>query len=85
MTDDDHAHVRRARPQMAATNGYTPKQSSDLYITDGDEIDWVYGRHRIFIVHLRDVPDPAGRRHRRFYPPDEVIARETERNRAAVL
>ena len=33
---------------MAALNGYKPEQSSDLYITDGDQIDWMYGVHRIF-------------------------------------
>ena len=33
---------------MAARNGYKAEQSSDLYITDGDEIDWMYGRQRIF-------------------------------------
>ena len=32
---------------MAATNGYTPEQSSDLYITDGDINDWAWGVHKI--------------------------------------
>src|SRR5262245_4465952 len=34
--------------QMAATNGYTPEQASDLYIADGTSIDWMWGAHGIF-------------------------------------
>ena len=41
---------------MAATNGYTPQQGSDLYITDGTIRDWLYGAYGILSVHLRDVP-----------------------------
>ena len=71
---------------MAATNGYTPKQSSSLYITDGDEIDWAYGRHRIFMYTFELYPsDSQVSGNARFYPPDEVIGPETERNRKAVL
>lgn len=38
---------------MAATtcrqgDCYTPQQGSDLYITDGSNLDWMYGAHRIF-------------------------------------
>jgi carboxypeptidase T len=67
---------------MAATNGYTPEQASDLYITDGSIDDWLWGQHRIFAFTFEmypRTPDPG------FYPPDEVIGRETARNRAAVL
>jgi murein tripeptide amidase MpaA len=67
---------------MAATNGYTPEQSSDLYIADGILPDWAWGSHRIFAFTFEMYPrsSPPG-----FYPADEVIARETSRNRAAVL
>ena len=67
---------------MAATNGYTPEQSSDLYIADGVLPDWAWGSHRIFAFTFEMYPrsSPPG-----FYPADEVIARETSRNRAAVL
>ena len=68
---------------MAATNGYTPEQSSDLYITDGTIDDWLWGTQKIFALHLRDVPVVPGGGG--FYPPDEVIERETSRNRDAVL
>jgi carboxypeptidase T len=68
--------------QMAATNGYTPEQSSDLYIADGTSIDWMWGAHRIFAYTFEMYPRGSSPG---FYPPDEVIVRETTRNRAAVL
>ena len=48
MTVDDHATFVAMAKAMAKTNGYTPEQSSDLYVTDGDEIDWLYGVEHIF-------------------------------------
>ena len=39
MTTDDHSVFVTMGQSMAATNGYTPQQSSDLYITDGDMTD----------------------------------------------
>jgi carboxypeptidase T len=84
MTVDDEAALEAMGRRMAGTNGYTPMQSSGLYITDGDEIDWAYGRHRIFIFTFEMYPKSSGELSR-FYPPDEVIARETARNREAVL
>ena len=65
-------------------NGYRPMQSSDLYPTSGDEIDWMYGRQRIFSYTLEMFPGnddyPLPWKGERWYPPDEVIARETKRN-----
>jgi hypothetical protein len=84
MTADDHAALRTIGGRLAGKNGYTPMQSSSLYITDGDEIDWAYGRHRIFMYTFELYP--AGvTSSSRFYPPDEVIGRETERNKSAIL
>jgi hypothetical protein len=84
MTVDDFAALREIGQRLAAKNGYRPMQSSSLYVTDGDEIDWAYGRHRIFMytfeLHPRGVTSIS-----RFYPPDEVITRETERNKSAIL
>ena len=57
---------------MAATNGYTPEQASDLYIADGTIIDWLWGEHKIFAYTFEMYPRPANPG---FYPPDEVIAR----------
>jgi hypothetical protein len=71
---------------MAAKNGYQPKQSSSLYVTDGDEIDWAYGRHRIFMYTFELYPSHARVSSiSRFYQPDEILPRETERNRSAIL
>ncbi len=82
MTQDDHdAHVVMGQA-MAATNGYTPEQASDLYITDGTINDWMYGIHRIFTYTFEMYPVSSSPG---FYPPDEAIPAETARNRAAVL
>ena len=42
---------------MAATNGYTPEQASDLYIADGTINDWMWGDAQDLQLHVRDVPD----------------------------
>jgi hypothetical protein len=82
MSPDEQQTFATLGRAMAATNGYTPEQASDLYITDGSIDDWLWGVHRIFAFTFEMYPrslDPG------FYPPDEVIARETARNRSAVL
>ena len=33
---------------MTAFTGYTPEQSSDLYVATGDTTDWAYGTRGIF-------------------------------------
>ncbi|CAM5411340.1 carboxypeptidase T [Streptomyces spiroverticillatus] len=80
--DDRDAHAAVGR-KMAASNGYTPEQSSDLYITDGTIDDWLWGNQKIFSYTFEMYPKSAGSGG--FYPPDEVIERETSRNRDAVL
>jgi hypothetical protein len=83
MTQDDHdVHVAIGQA-MAATNGYTPEQASDLYIADGTIKDWMYGVHRIFTYTFEMYPETSSQGG--FYPPDEVIPAETERNREAIL
>ena len=67
---------------MASSNGYRPRQSSDMYPTYGDEIDWLYGTQRIFSYTFEMFPRSGSSRK---HVPDERIARETKRNRAAVL
>ncbi len=83
MTQDDHDALVTLGQAMAATNGYTPQQASDLYITDGGIRDWLYGAHRIFSFTFEMYPVTSGQGG--FYPPDEVIPAQTARNRAAVL
>ena len=58
MTDDDHAALVALGKKMAATNGYTAMQSSSLYVTDGDEIDWAYGKEHIFMYTFEMYPEP---------------------------
>jgi carboxypeptidase T len=82
MTLDDHNVFVAIGQTMAGSNGYTPQQASDLYITDGTYDDWAYGVHKIFAYTFEMYPvgsNPG------FYPPDEVIPAQTSRNREAVL
>lgn len=78
---DTHAQIGQ---MMAQTNGYTPEQSSDLYITDGTIGDWLWGVQRVYTYTFEMYPGASGSGGG-FYPPDEVIVRETTRNRAAVI
>ncbi|MGC4790154.1 M14 family zinc carboxypeptidase [Micromonospora sp. DT178] len=83
MSADQYNTFATLGQQMANTNGYTPQQSSDLYITDGDSIDWMWGQHGIWAYTFEMYPGSAGGGG--FYPPDEVIPAQTSRNREAVL
>jgi hypothetical protein len=83
MSLDDYNVLVTMGQAMAATNGYTPEQSSDLYITDGTIVDWEYGQHGILNYTFEMYPVTAGQGG--FYPGDEVIPTETARNREAVL
>ena len=86
MTADDHAALVALGKKMAKSNGYTAMQSSSLYITDGDEIDWAYGHEHIFMYTFELYPSHSQvSSNARFYPPDEIIGRETERNKDAIL
>src|SRR5690606_32273418 len=82
MTEEEAARFRDVGTRMAETNGYTPQQSSDLYITDGDINDWMWGEHKILSFCFEMYPSSGGIDG--FYPPDEVIERETSRNDEAV-
>ncbi|MEV7896865.1 M14 family metallopeptidase [Streptomyces cyaneofuscatus] len=83
MTADDRNAFAAVGQKMAASNGYTAEQSSDLYITDGSIDDWLWGSQKIFGYTFEMFPRSASGGG--FYPPDEVIERETSRNRDAVL
>lgn len=73
---DDRAVLAKLGSSMASLAAYGAEQSHALYVTDGDEIDWMYGQHRIlsFTVEMAD----------RRYPPDEMISGETARVLPAV-
>jgi carboxypeptidase T len=85
MTWADHSAFVTMGKGMAARNGYTAEQSSDLYITDGDQIDWLYGRERIFSYTWELYPTETPTVWGDHYPPDEVIASQTARNKSALL
>ena len=82
MTADQANTFRTIGQQMAATNGYTPQQGSDLYITDGDITDWLWGDQQVWTYTFEMYPASPSPG---FYPPDEVIPAQTSRNREAVL
>ncbi|MFE4830651.1 M14 family metallopeptidase [Streptomyces sp. NPDC056672] len=83
MTVDDRNAFATVGQKMAASNGYTPEQASDLYITDGSIDDWLWGTYKIFSYTFEMYP--SSNSGGGFYPPDEVIDRETSRNRDAVF
>ena len=85
MTAVDHSAFASMGRAAAALNGYRAKQSSDMYITDGDQIDWLYGAQRIFSFTLELYPAETATVKGDFYPDDSHIAAETNRNRGALL
>jgi hypothetical protein len=82
LTAADAATFRKLGEEMAATNGYTPQQSSHLYITDGSIGDWMWAQHHIWSYTLEMYPTSLTQGG--FYPPASVIERETARNDKAV-
>ncbi len=81
MNAEDLSTFEALAGYMAETNGYIAQQASDLYATSGDTVDWLYGAQGIFGFTFEMYPrsyTPG------FYPPGDVIERETRRNTAAV-
>ena len=85
MTSRDQKTFVALGRAMASRNGYKAQQSSDLYITDGDQIDWMYGRYRIFSFTFELYPPETATVWGDHYPDDSRIAAETQRNRSALL
>ena len=81
MTRADWQAMVALGQQMAALNGYTAAQGSDLYIVDGDQGDWEYFEHRIFSYTF----EMAKGSQKRYYPTQAELALDLERNRGAVL
>ena len=77
MSRNDHAAFVAMGKKMASLNGYTPEQGSDLYITSGRFGDWMYGTQRVFTYTFEMTHG--------WYPDDSEIAKETARNRSAIL
>jgi murein tripeptide amidase MpaA len=84
MSLDDHNAFVAMAQKMASLNGYRAMQGSQMYIYDGDFIDWAYGVQHIFGFTWEMYPK-WGCGCGGFHPPDTVLPRETQRNRAAAL
>jgi carboxypeptidase T len=82
MTQEEYDRFQSIGKEMAASNGYTPDQSSGLYITDGDINDWMWGAQRVLSYCFEMYPSDGGIDG--FYPPDEDIVPQTTRNDGAV-
>jgi carboxypeptidase T len=82
LNQDERDTFATLGTQMASLNGYTPEQSSDLYITDGSIDDWLWGVHKIWGYTFEMFPRTSNPG---FYPADENIVAQTSRNRSAVL
>ncbi|MBE3001659.1 zinc carboxypeptidase [Nocardiopsis sp. HNM0947] len=83
MIQDEYDTHQALGELMAESNGYTPQQSSDLYITDGSINDWLWADQGIVNFTFEMYPssmDDGG-----FYPPSDVIEEETARNEEPVL
>ncbi|MGW5875691.1 M14 family metallopeptidase [Nocardiopsis terrae] len=83
MTQEEYDTHEALGTYMAQSNGYTPQQSSDLYVTDGSINDWLWADQGI--VNFTYEMYPRSWWGGGFYPPSSVIGRETSRNEEAVL
>jgi carboxypeptidase T len=78
MTVVDHNTFVAMGDRMQATVGYPAEQSSDLYITDGDWNDWMYGA-----LHKYPITIELGGSS--FYPGPGLIPIESQRVTRAVI
>jgi putative cell wall-binding protein len=85
MNTDDYAVFRAMARTMAGMNGYSYKQSSFKYPSDGDEIDWMYGTYRIFSFTFELYPREKKIGEGLVYASDSAIPKQTARNREALL
>ena len=69
------AQVQRECEDLGATGVLL----APLYITDGDQIDWLYGSQRIFSFTWELYPPETSTVWGDHYPPDETIATQTAR------
>jgi len=83
LNTDQEATFRTLGTKMAKTNGYTPEQSSDLYVSDGDSIDWMWSNQGIWAFTFEMYPTVSGQGG--FYPSASVIPAQTARNKEASL
>ncbi len=77
MTAQDHAALAGLAKKLAALNGYTAEQSSDMYVDSGTLRDWLYGTYLIFAYTIELGTN--------VYRTNSVMLAETLRNRGAAL
>jgi carboxypeptidase T len=80
---NDHKVYQTMAKKMAEWNGYTPQQSSELYIASGDTTDWSYGTLKIFSFTFELDPNNAWKGG--FYPGQGVISEVVRKNTEPVL
>ena len=78
MTRVDRDTFAAMAQEMGRTTGYHPQQASDLYITDGDFNDWMYGVRGVYAFTIE--LGGGG-----FYPGAAIIPSETAKNHAAAI
>lgn len=83
-TRDKQVHEVMAK-KMSEWNGYTPQQSSELYIASGDTTDWSYGEHKIVSFTFELDPGNSGWGSGGFYPGAKVIPEVQQKNLEPVL
>ncbi len=79
ITKDFAVHKTMAE-KMATWNGYTPEQSSALYIASGDTTDWSYGAHKIISFTFELDPANSGFGGGGFYPGTAQIQPSFDKN-----
>jgi carboxypeptidase T len=77
--NDKRVHELMAQ-KMSEWNGYTPQQSSELYIASGDTTDWSYGVHKIISFTFELDPANNGFGGGGFYPGAGVIQPVFQKN-----
>jgi hypothetical protein len=81
MTQDDHDAYVALGHELAARNGYTPEQGSDLYLVSGDHDDFMYHEWGIFTISFEMRKGSQNR----YYPTPAELSKDINRNRDAVL
>ncbi len=69
--------------KMAASNGYTNQQSSELYISTGDTCDWAYESAGVFCFTFE--LSPKGRMNGGFYPGAQAVEAAVNQNYESIL
>jgi carboxypeptidase T len=77
--NDKVVHQKMAE-KMSTWNGYTPQQSSELYIASGDTTDWSYGVHKIISFTFELDPSNSGFGGDGFYPGPTAIESSFNKN-----